>query len=73
VKGVVGAMLIFYLNWLDSRMLCGKNMMTRVTFLPEKIQKENWKWSNLYCTLPENYSRFQVTNPIFPKYPFFQL
>jgi hypothetical protein len=47
-------------------MLCGKKVMPQITFLPAKIRRENWAQYNFYGTLPETFSSFQVTNPIFP-------
>ncbi len=42
-------------------MLCVKNVMSQITFLPVKIRRENLVRYNFYCTLPENFSSFQVT------------
>jgi hypothetical protein len=49
------------LELAGSRMLRGKNLMSRITFLPVKIRRENLVRYNFYCTLPENLSSFQVT------------
>jgi hypothetical protein len=49
------------LELAGSRMLRGKNVMSRITFLPVKIQWENLLRYNFHCTLPENFSSFQVT------------
>jgi hypothetical protein len=49
------------LELTGSRMLCGKNVMSRITLLPVKIRRENLVRYNFYCTLAENFSSFQVT------------
>jgi hypothetical protein len=52
---------IFLIELAGSQMLCGKNVMSRITFLPVKIPSEIMIQNNFYCTLPENFSSFQVT------------
>jgi hypothetical protein len=49
------------LDLADLRMRCSKNVMSRITFLPFKIQRENLVRCIFYCTLPENFSSFEVT------------
>jgi hypothetical protein len=49
------------LELTGSWMLRGKNVMSRITFLPVKIRREDLVRYNFYCTIPENFSSFQVT------------
>ncbi len=67
---LMAAMVLFALVLAGSRMLRGKNVMSRITFLLAKIRREKRVRYSFYCTLPENFSSFQVMNPYVFQYNF---